>query len=118
MPDNVLLALIAGVAVVGIRLGVWCIPEVDVKMFRTVIHHFWFGIFFMVLSFPLSAINHTLGVVALGVGLGLAADELVFMLRGGGRDKQYWTAPSILGALILLVSIFYFQTSLVSFLFT
>lgn len=117
MPDSLLLALISTLAMVGIRLGVWLIPEVDIKLFRTVIHHFWFGVFFIFLSFPFSAVNHLLGIVTLGVGLGFAADELVFMLRGGGRDKQYWTMPSVIGSAVLLLAIFYFQTNLVNFLY-
>jgi len=117
MEDGLLLISVSTLTIVGIRLGVWLIPEVDIKLFRRVIHHFWFGIFFIFLSFPLSAVNHTLGVVALGVGLGLAADELVFMLHGGGRDKQYWTVPYVVGSAALLLSIASFQTSLVNFLY-
>jgi hypothetical protein len=117
MLDGLLLFSISLLATVGIRAGVWFVPEVDIKIFRTTIHHFWFGILLGALSYPLSLINYLLGVIALGIGLGLAADEFVFMLNGAGRDKQYWAAPSVLGTIVLLIVIFYFRTTLVSLLY-
>lgn len=104
-------------AILGIRLGVWLIPEIDIKLFRTVIHHFWIGVFFVALSYPLSAFNHTFGILSLGFGLGLIADELVFMVRGGGHDKQYWTLPSVTGSILLLALTFYFRDTLASLLY-
>ncbi len=117
MSDGVLLFYICALAMVSIRLGVWFIPEVDIKVFRATIHHFWFGVILCALSLPVSSFSHIFGILVLGAGLGLAADELVFMLRGAGRDKQYWQMPSVLGSIAVLLLIFYFQSTLVHVLY-
>jgi hypothetical protein len=117
MSDGILLFDISALTMVCIRLGVWYIPEVDIKVFRATIHHFWFGVILCVLSYPISAVSHIPGILVLGCGLGLAADELVFMLRGAGRDKQYWQMPSVLGSIAVLLLIFYFQSTLVHVLY-
>ena len=117
MSDGLLLFDICALTMVSIRLGVWFIPEVDIKVFRATIHHFWFGVILCAVSIPLSSFSHIFGVLVLGVGLGLAADELVFMLRGAGRDKQYWQMPSVLGSIAVLVVILYFQNTLAHILY-
>jgi hypothetical protein len=117
MPDGLLLFTACALTVAFIRFAVWLIPEVDIRLFRATVHHFWFGVFFVALSFPLSSANHTLGILVLGLGLGLAADELVFMARGAGRDRQYWAIPSVVGSIALLMLMFYFRTTLAGVLY-
>lgn len=109
MPNELILLYSSLVTVILTRLSVIMVPEVDIKMFGRVIHHFWFGIVAVILAFPIFYLSKIVGIFTFGAGLGLAGDELVFMLTGGGHDKEYWKLASIIGAIASLFIIFYFR---------
>ncbi len=112
MLNDTLLFIISFVTMVGIRLFIWLIPEKDIKIFGRVIHHFWFGTVFVVLAYLISYRNILATIIMLGIGLSLMGDELMFMLLGGGHDREYWGLVSIIGAILSLIVIFYFRTKL------
>lgn len=89
-------------SIIGMRIGVLFIPEVDVKIFGRVVHHFWFGVTLVPIAILLFVLNWWVSSILLGIACGLIIDELVFILRGSGRDKQYWAKGSILPVLIVV----------------
>ena len=96
------------------RLSVFLIPEVDVTVVGLVIHHFWFGAILLFCAFLIPE-NHSFRMLLYGVGSGLFADQLVFMLLGAGNDKQYWSLPSISGVAVFIVVIFFIRKIFIQF---
>lgn len=100
--DKTIIAVAVAVAVLASRLSVVFFPGREVKIFNVVIHHFWYGIIFLVLAYLLPKEIRLLKLAAFGVGLGFVLDELVFMILGGGDDIAYWAPLSLIGTVILL----------------
>jgi len=46
------------------------------------------------------------------VGLGLVADELVFMIIGNRTISDYWSLSSVFGAIIIIAVVFIFRDKL------
>jgi|SRR3989344_309352 len=96
------------------RLSIFLIPEVDVTVVGLVIHHFWFGAILLLCALFIPE-NHPLRIFFYGVGSGLFADQLVFMLLGAGNDREYWSLPSIFGAIVFTVVIFFIRKRFIQF---
>lgn len=73
------------------------VPETHIMIHGQIIHHFWLGIPFLVAAFVVSKRYKMARQVLLGIGFGPIADELVFMLIGGGGYSYYWALLSIVG---------------------
>jgi len=82
------------------------VPEVDVKFFKVIVHHFWFGVILAIAGFVIPKQKIFPKILLYGIGIGLIVDQLIFMILGAGNDKEYWALPSLLG-MIILVSILY-----------
>jgi len=54
-----------------------------------------------------------LGTGLFFIGLGAAADELFFMIFGGGTVRDYWSIHSVLGAIVMAVIIFVIRERLI-----
>lgn len=46
------------------------------------------------------------------VGLGLTADELIFLILGGGTVNDYWSIYSVSGAIIMAAIVFSMRKTL------
>ena len=46
-------------------------------------------------------------ILLYGIGVGLIIDQLIFMILGAGKDKEYWALPSLLGTIIIALSVVY-----------
>jgi hypothetical protein len=77
-----------------------------------VVHHFWTGILLVLICCFIS--NSFLKLILYGIGLGLIADESVFIVIGGNTNL-YWTIPSIAGAIFSLAILFLFRKKIVDF---
>ena len=106
--DNKLYLIILATIIIT-RLGVFLIPEVDIKMGSIIIHHFWFGIIFFLIGLLIMVKYKKTKMLFLGVGFGLIIDQLIFMVLGGGKDLEYWAFFPVLGTVILLVLLFLFK---------
>lgn len=91
------------------RLSIYLVPEVDITVFGTIIHHFWIGIALITLSQIIKKAS-----ILNPAGLGLAADQLIFILLGAGKDAQYWAAPSIIGTIIITSIVFILRKNITS----
>lgn len=97
-----------------IRLFVFLVPEANITFLGLVIHHFWFGVALLLGAIFLPE-NHSLRIFLYGVGGGLLVDQLFFMLIGAGNDKEYWSLPSFLGAVLLTGLIFFIKERVIQF---
>jgi hypothetical protein len=100
--------LVFVLAIVVIRLLVFLIPEVDFKIGEIVIHHFWIGAILIVLGFLFLKTR----IYLFGIGFGLAIDQVVFLVLGGGGDSEYWAFPSLVGVVVLAVVVYLFRKKL------
>ena len=82
------------------------IPETHLIYGGYIIHHFWFGFVFILISLFISSKYLQTKNVLLGLGFGPIIDELVFMIFGGGGYSNYWSLLSIIGMLGCLVLVF------------
>jgi len=62
--------------------------------------------------FFISKNYHLLKIVLSSVGLGLVADELVFMIIGNRTISDYWSLSSVFGAIIIIAVVFIFRDKL------
>ncbi len=92
------------------RVLVWLVPEGDIIFGSFVVHHFWFGI----VLFVIGLIFVKGRVWFYGVGLGLIADQLVFMILGAGKDAEYWALLSVLSMVIIAAIVYLIRENLIS----
>lgn len=98
------------------RITIIIVPEVDIKFLDIVIHHFWFGVLLMIIGLIIPKLKTYPKILIYGIGAGLIADQLVFMILGAGKDKEYWTLISLLGMIIIAIMIYPIRTKLTNFL--
>ena len=55
-------------------------------------------------------------ILLYGIGAGLIVDQLIFMILGAGKDKEYWALPSLLGTIIIVLVIYPIRTKVTNFL--
>ena len=84
-------------------------PETHIMIHGQIIHHFWLGIPFLVAAFIVSKKYKAARAILLGIGFGPIADELVFMLIGGGGYAYYWALPSVAGMIGCMALMFLFR---------
>jgi len=94
------------------RLFVYLVPEVDIIFFGIVIHHFWFGLILSLMIFLLPTRLRVIKIILLALGLGLMIDQIIFLLLGGGKDREYWAFPSLFGAVIVTIAIYFYREKL------
>jgi hypothetical protein len=107
------LFLIVLATVLIIRLSVKLVPDKDIKLFGIIIHHFWIGVCLVLIGWLMPNIANV-SILTFGIGIGLIADHLIYMIIGAGGDKEYWTKASLVGAGAMLVLVFIFRTHLYS----
>jgi hypothetical protein len=78
-----------------------------------IIHHFWIGMLLVLLSWLLSPKYTILRAVLFPIGLGLVADELVYILLGGRTVSEYWSNYSVWGAIMMAILIFLIRKKLI-----
>lgn len=102
--------------VLATRTSIKIVPEVHITFSGIIFHHFWIGVILMAvgLLIPLQRVYPK--IVLYGFGAGLIADELIFMLLGAGKNKEYWELPSLLGMIILVFVTFPIRQKLINFL--
>jgi hypothetical protein len=98
--------LIFILTILAIRTWVFFFPQKKLIINGMAIHHFWIGAI-IILSVLLLLNNYNrLKSILFPIGLGLTADELTFIVLGGGTVRNYWSAYSVFGTLIILIVIF------------
>ncbi|MDP3881365.1 MAG: hypothetical protein Q8Q31_00610 [Nanoarchaeota archaeon] len=98
------------------RFAIMIWPEIDIKVFGMIIHHFWFGIVLVIGGFIIPKSAHYPKLLLYGIGAGLIIDQLIFIMLGAGKDKEYWSIYSLLGTLIIVSIIYPFRMKLINFL--
>lgn len=104
------------IVVLGSRLSVFFVPEVDILVFGFVVHHFWFAIPFLALAGIVRKKYSHITIFLYAIGVGFIVDQLAFMLLGGGKDQEYWSLPSLVGTVIVLSIVFFCRKKLANFL--
>ncbi len=94
------------ITIIVARLSVVLFPESDIYIFGLNFHHFWTGLIIILLSLFLIKTKSSLGIIIFGIGAGLVSDQLVFMLLGGGGDKEYWSFIPTSSVLIIICIVF------------
>ena len=98
------------------RISIIIVPEVDIKLMDVVIHHFWFGVILMIFGLIIPKQNINPKILLYGIGAGLIIDQLVFMILGAGKDKEYWALPSLLSTIIITLVIYPIRIKVTNFL--
>lgn len=101
--------------IIFIRISILILPEVDIRFLNVVIHHFWLGVILIMLSLSIQKQKVYIKILVYGIGFGLILDQLIFMILGAGKDKEYWALPSLLGTVIMIVVVFPIRAKLTSF---
>lgn len=101
------LTLIATMLVV--RMSVFWFPQRHLVIDGTLIHHFWIGIVLVLAVILIPKHYPRLAIVLSALGLGLVADELAYIVLGDGAVRQYWSIPSIAGAVIIAALLVVFR---------
>jgi len=99
------------------RISIIIVPEVDIKFLDIVIHHFWFGVILMIIGLIIPKQKVYPKILLYGIGAGLIIDQLIFMILGAGKDKEYWALPLLLGTIIIALVIYLIRTKVTNFLF-
>jgi len=99
------------------RISIIIVPEVNIKFLDIVIHHFWFGVILMIIGLIIPKQKVYPKILLYGIGAGLIIDQLIFMILGAGKDKEYWALPSLLGTIIIALVIYPIRTKVTNFLF-
>ena len=111
--SNELFFIAAFLTVIVIRSAIYLsryfMPETHLIYKGYIIHHFWFGFIFILISLLVSSKYLKMKSILLGAGFGPIIDELVFMIYGGGGYSNYWSLPSVLGMMLCLIVVFVFR---------
>ncbi len=81
-----------------------------------IIHHFWFGLVLLLIGFFIPKKKKIAKILLSGIGLGLVIDESIFMILGGGLDREYWKLPSVIGAVLVAIIVYPFRKRIEEFL--
>jgi len=95
--------LITILTIIITRISIALIPRADIKISNIIIHHFWFGVIFIFLTYFLPK---KIKIFFLGIGSGLFLDQLVFMALGAWKDKVYWNILSLGGTILLSILLY------------
>jgi len=106
--------LIFFLTILIIRISIFLVPNIDIKFFDLVIHHFWFGILLISISIFIQKKYNLKKIYTFAIGLGLVIDELIFILLGAGGDKIYWGLLPLLGTILLVIGIFLIRKKIIS----
>ena len=98
------------------RISIIIVPEVDLKFLDFVIHHFWFGVILIIAGLIIPKQKVYPKILLYSIGAGLIIDQLIFMILGAGKDKEYWALPSLLGTIIIALVIYPIRTKVTNFL--
>jgi hypothetical protein len=97
-----------------VRLSIIIFPGREVLF---LVHHFWIGFILLLILLIIPKKYKFPRILFLAMGIGLIADELVFIILGAGGDKEYWALPSIAGTIILMSIIYLSRLNLISLLY-
>ena len=101
----------------SIYISRYFMPERHLMIGKYIFHHFWFGFVFLLIAWLISSNLESLKLILFGAGLGIIADELVFMLLGGGGFAYYWALPSVIGAILSLIALYLLRLKVVEFVY-
>jgi len=104
--------LISILTILAVRSGVFLFPQKKLIIGGTIIHHFWIGAALILFVLLLSKRYDGLRMPLFFIGLGLAADELIYIVLGGRTVSEYWSIHSVFGAVIMAVMIFLMRDGL------
>jgi hypothetical protein len=116
MKKENLLLLIVTATVILTRAAVLIVPEKDLTFQGITIHHFWFGFPLIIASLILPKKYLPAKIFTLAIGLGLIIDQLIFILLGAGKDKEYWSIISTVSPIILLIVVYQLKNKLIKIL--
>lgn len=88
------------------RLIVFLFPNNKIIIAGALVHHFFIGFFLLLLGTLI--LKHGLSrFFLIPIGLGLASDELIYMILGAGPVfPYYWSWYSVLGAIACAAFVF------------
>ena len=93
------------ITIIITRAGVMLFPNKNIYFFGLLVHHFWAGIFLIIISLLIHKSN-LLKLFLYSIGTGLVVDQLVFIILGAGGDAEYWANLSVYGTLLVLFIVY------------
>lgn len=96
-----------------IRLEVFLFPSNKIIVAGIRINHFWIGVILILFVLLLSKRYNGLRIAIFSIGLGLVADELIFMIFGNRTINDYWSIYSISGLIMTMIIVLVSRKKLV-----
>lgn len=106
--------LIFVLTILIIRLEVFLSPTNKMIVYGIRINHFLIGVVLILISLFLSKSFNLSKIILFPIGLGIVADELIFMIFGNRTINDYWSVYSITGLILSMAIIFMFRKKLLS----
>lgn len=106
--------IILVLTILAIRLEVFLFPANKIIIDGIRINHFWVGVILVLIVLFLSKSYNALRMILFPIGLGLVADELVFMIFSNRTINDYWSIYSVSGLVIITIIVFIFRKQLLS----
>ena len=104
----------SALTVLAIRLEVFIFPANKIMVDGMRVNHFWIGAILVLVALFLLKNYNALKMIIFPIGLGLAADELTFMIFSHRTINDYWSVYSIAGLVISMIIVFIFREKLLS----
>ena len=90
-------------------MSVFWFPQQHLVIDGTVIHHFWTGLVLVLAVMLVPRSSPRLAIMVGAIGLGLVADEFIYMVLGDGAVSRYWSIPSTAGAVAIAAALILFR---------
>jgi hypothetical protein len=114
-PENIFYSVFI-LTIIIIRISIILVPEVDIEFFGIIIHHFYLGLFLILFGLVVPKQKLSFKILIYGIGMGLLFDQLIFIILGAGKDKEYWAPFSLYSTIIFSLILYPFRKKLINLL--
>lgn len=106
MKKENLFYIITILTILLIRLEFFIFPNNKLIFYGFRIHHFYIGLLLILIVLLIPKVYNKIKLVLFSIGVGLVADELIFIIFNLWAVTSYWSIYSIIGVIVIEAIIF------------